>query len=400
MADAPAFGFEDGGLLRGFGAGDCCLPVRFRRLDDRGFEFLLSAQDFLLLDRDHFLRPRFFDAHFFGDDALSRGRFRQRTGLLGACLLRFDLSLVLRLANHEIPGRQRDLRVGLELRLLAFLQGLRRFDLRVAVSFSFADGCVALDLRGPALAERVEVALLVADLLDRQNVNADAHLLEIGRGLGRQFLREALAIAVDLFHRERAEDRPQVAFERLEDDLLDDVMCHAQEALGGRLERAVVAADLHVGDGLDRDGNALQRVGPLDLERDRHHVEMQVLDLLQERDPQGGAAAHHPVADDTAVRKLALASAEDRDGVWRDLDVIPAEDVHRREEREHDRGNGKNDVEGRVVIRHGAFPYCFLTMTVSPRTSSMRIDAFSAIAPPSRVRAILSMSSSPNRTLT
>ena len=213
------------------------------------------------------------------------------------------------------------------------------------MSLGFADGGVAFDLRGPPLAEGVEVALLVADLLDRQDVNADAHLLEVQRRLRRQFLREALAIAVDLFDRQGTENRSQVAFERLEDDLLHDFVRHPEEALRSGLQRAVVAANLDVGDGLDRDRYAFQRVGPLDLERDRHHVEVEIFDFLEQRDPECRAAADHSVANDPAVRELALASAQDRHGVGRNLDVVAAEDVHRREQREHDRGDSENDVK-------------------------------------------------------
>ena len=84
-----------------------------------------------------------------------------------------------------------------------------------------ADDGVTFDLRGALLAERVEVALLVADLLDRQDVDVDAHLLQIDGRLVGHLLCEGLPVRVDLFDRQRAEDRAQVAFERLEDHALD-----------------------------------------------------------------------------------------------------------------------------------------------------------------------------------
>ena len=73
------------------------------------------------------------------------------------------------------------------------------------------------------------------------------------RRLARQLLREALTIAVHLLDGQRAEDRSQVPFERLEDDLLHLVVRHAEKPLGRRLQRRVVAADLDVRDRLDRD---------------------------------------------------------------------------------------------------------------------------------------------------
>ena len=76
-----AFGFEDRRLLRGFGAHDRGQAVGLRRLDHRGLELLLLAQDLLLLDRDQLLRPRPLDLDFFGDDRLPRRRLRERPGL-------------------------------------------------------------------------------------------------------------------------------------------------------------------------------------------------------------------------------------------------------------------------------------------------------------------------------
>ncbi len=263
----------------------------------------------------------------FGDDRLPRRRLGERSRLLGPGFLRFDLRLVLRLTDHEVALRLGDLGIGQELRLLAFLHRLRRLDLRVAVRLGLADRRVALHFRGPPLAERVQVLLFVADLLDRQHVDADAHLLEVRGRLAGQLLREALAIAVDLLDGQRAEDRSQVAFERLEDDLLDLIVRHAEEPFRRRLKRRLIAADLHVGDRLDRHRHALQRIRPLDLERDRHDVEMQVLDFLEDGNPQRRAAANHPVADHAAVRQLALAAAQHRDGVRRDLQVVAADQI-------------------------------------------------------------------------
>ena len=198
----------------------------------------------------------------------------------------------------------------------------------------FANRRVALDFGGAALAERVEIFLLVADLLNREHVDAEPHLLEIGRGLARQLLREALPIAVHFLNRQRPEDRAQVPFERLEDDLLHLDVRHAEKALGRRLERRLVTADLDVGDRLDRHRHALERVRPLDLERDRHHVEVQVLDFLEQRNPQRGAALDHAIADDAAVRQFALAAAQHGDRVRRHLEVVAADEPQRREERQ------------------------------------------------------------------
>ncbi len=194
----------------------------------------------------------------------------------------------------------------------------------------------ALDLRGALLAQRVEISLLIADLLDRQNVDADAHLLQIDGGLVGHFLRERRPVGVDLLDGERAEDRPQVSLQRLEDDPLDLVRAHAEKALGRAAQRHVVARDLDVGDRLNGDRHTLLGVGALDLELDRHDVEREVFDLLQHGDSQRSAAPHHAEAQRGAgsflVDEAVLAAVEDRHHRGRDLDVVACEERHGREQ--------------------------------------------------------------------
>jgi hypothetical protein len=63
-----------------------------------------------------------------------------------------------------------------------------------------------LDFRRAAFAKRVQVAFVVADFLNRQGVQTDAHFLKVTRRFARQFLRETLAVVVDFFDRERTQD--------------------------------------------------------------------------------------------------------------------------------------------------------------------------------------------------
>jgi hypothetical protein len=174
----------------------------------------------------------------------------------------------------------------------SLLQRLRRFDLR-RVRLGLADRRVALDLRGPPLASalRYSSSSLISWIV---RTSADAHLFEVDRRFGRELLRKTLPIAVDLFDGQRAENRAQVPFQRLEDHLLHLIVRHAEEPLRRRLERRVVAADLHVRDRLDRDRHSFQRVRPLDLERDRHHVQVEVLDFLEQWNPQRGLHGREP----------------------------------------------------------------------------------------------------------
>ncbi len=124
---------------------------------------------------------------------------------------------------------------------------------------------------------------------------------QIDGGLVGHLLGERLAIGVDLLDGQRAEDRAEVAFERLEDDALDLIGRHAEEPLGRAPQRHVVAGDLDVGDGLDRHRDALLGVRLLDAQRDRDDVQREVRDLLEDGQPQRGAAADDAEADDGFV---------------------------------------------------------------------------------------------------
>ena len=95
------------------------------------------------------LRALALDLDLLGHHRLAGLRLRQRAGLRGLRLLGLDLGLVLRLADHEVALRLRDLGLGVELRALALLQRLRRLDLGVARRLGLADRRVALDLGGP-----------------------------------------------------------------------------------------------------------------------------------------------------------------------------------------------------------------------------------------------------------
>src|SRR5690606_35830243 len=118
-----------------------------------------------------------------------------------------DLRLTLRLS---------DLGLGFESDLLTFLQSEGRFYLRVAIRLGLADLGIPFHLGRAAFTESIKVALVVGDLLDRESIKPDTHFFEIAGGLGRQLLCERLAIVVDLFNRQGAQDGPEVAFERLE----------------------------------------------------------------------------------------------------------------------------------------------------------------------------------------
>jgi hypothetical protein len=289
--------------------------------------------------------------------------------------------------------------------------GVRRLDHRVALGQRLADHRVALDLGGSLLAEGVEVAFLVADLLDRQDVDVDAHLLEIDGGFVRHLLSEGLAVGVDLFDGQRSEDRSEVAFERLEDHALDLLDGHAEESLGGGAQRHVVAGDLDVGDGIDRDRHAFLGVRTLDLERDRNDVQRQVGDLLQHRDAKRGAASHdaepHFRMRSLLVDEGLLSPVEDRDLRGGNLDVIAGEEGHRGEDADETQENRNGDPHGRETAEQlvheeppGAGALARSTMIESPRIAVTTTAVPGASALPSLDRAICVVRSPPCSSVT
>ena len=124
-----AFGLEDGRLLGSLGAQNGGLAVGFGGLNHRGFQLFLLALNFLLLDGDLFLRAHSLHAHFFHDDLLPGFGLRQRPGLSGHGLLRFDLGEELGLLDVELALRSSNIRIRIEFRFFAFLHGHRGFDL-------------------------------------------------------------------------------------------------------------------------------------------------------------------------------------------------------------------------------------------------------------------------------
>src|SRR5690606_25702351 len=119
-------------------------------------------------------------------------------------------------------------------------------------------------LRGLPAPYRVEVALVVRDVLDLQRVELEPEPPEIDVGFVQELARELLAILVDLFRRERGQHAAQVALEGLARDRHDLLARVAEEALDRVAELPALARDLHVRDALHVERDAALRVRALD----------------------------------------------------------------------------------------------------------------------------------------
>ncbi len=189
-----------------------------------------------------------------------------------------------------------------------------------------------------------------------------------------------------------------MSLQSLEDHALDLFRGHAEEALGRRAHGDVVARDLHVRDGLDRDRHALLGVGALDLQRDRDDVQGEIRHLLEHRDPQRRAAPDDAETDLRAIALVVddgvLAAVDDRDHRGRNLDVVAGEEGHRHHEAHEPEDDRENDRRRGKSFQHvhppwgRAFGPVASTRTESPESAVIRTPVPAAIPCPAAPRAM------------
>ena len=95
--------------------------------------------------------------------------------------------------------------------------------MRIAVGLGLRDDGVAFDLRDARLAQRVEITLRVADVADGEADDGQTHVRHVAGGHFLHLRGERVAVLVNFLHRHRAENRAQMAFQRLRGDVFDFV---------------------------------------------------------------------------------------------------------------------------------------------------------------------------------
>src|SRR6201999_4581760 len=109
----------------------------------------------------------------------------------------------------------------------------------------------------------LEVVAIVGDVLDLEDVELEAELLEVRARRALEVLRELQAVLVELFRRHRREHAAEVAFERLLRDARDLRAVLAEEALDRVADEPAVGRDLDVRDRVDVERDAALRVRAL-----------------------------------------------------------------------------------------------------------------------------------------
>ena len=122
-----------------------------------------------------------------------------------------------------------DAGVDLEALLFFLLASRLLLQSRVAIRVSGGDTRHLERFLDLGLAQRVEIALVVLDLLKDERLELESHGIEIAVGLFAHLVLERPLVAVERLDGERADDATQVAGDSLLDGGLDLLGGHAQE---------------------------------------------------------------------------------------------------------------------------------------------------------------------------
>src|SRR5690554_5057309 len=144
--------------------------------------------------------------------------------------------------------------------------------------------------------DRVEVALIIANMLNIKRIQLQPEARQVVlRFLGER-LRKLDAVVVDLFRRQRRKHAAKIALERLLGDLNDLLAGHPQKTLNGVVDKRRTAADLDVGNPFhaERDTALGVRVGHVQLDDHVGHVE--TIDAVKERISNLATAVHDRIA--------------------------------------------------------------------------------------------------------
>ena len=110
--------------------------------------------------------------------------------------------------------------------------------------------------------------IYVTDVADGETDNAEAHVSHVAGGHFLHFGGEGVPVLVNLFHGHGAQDRAQVAFQRLHGDVLDFVGAFAEELFGRGRDGDIVTFHFDLRDAIDFHRHAFAGVnfGRLDVD--------------------------------------------------------------------------------------------------------------------------------------
>ena len=353
--DAPAFGLLEGhDFLRLRFGGD-----GFRLVDrDHALAFGLRRDGHLLrrglrshddrvprdFGRHNLLRVLLLALHF------GAGRLRNALRVEG---LAFDIGLGhifsdlrgargLGLLDPQIGVRLRDLllRGVLALRRIRlgaghadghFLVGHGLPNLGIAFGLRHFDFRVGNRLGGGFLAERLDIARLVGDVLDVDVDQAQADFFQFGADVVGDGDDELVAIGVDFLDPHRRDDLAHLAEDDFLGELRDLRVIESEQTLGGVAHLVRIGRDAD-GEGRgNADADVLLGKGVVELDVDRHRAQVEKLVVLDDGQDEGRAAVH-------AARATAFADASvNNQNAVRRAPLVPRQesDECREEQQDH-----------------------------------------------------------------
>ncbi len=187
-----------------------------------------------------------------------------------------------------------DLGVVLRLLRLGFTIGVARHDGLLTSGLGLLDGRVGLDLGALGLAQGLDVAVTVDDLLDVEDGDLAAEAVELGLGLARHLTVELVALGQDRVHVHLADDDAQVPLEGVLDGL-DELgapldAAEPTEALRRHLEELLLVGDVARGVGVDADGDAVLVGDVVELETHLEGRQVEAVEVLDQRDDEDRSA--------------------------------------------------------------------------------------------------------------
>lgn len=161
------------------------------------------------------------------------------------------------------------------------------------MGFGLADPSVAFHFRRSRHAQRLQETLVVAQVLDGVRDDHEAHVQQVGRGHFEDLLRELLAVLVDLLDAHGSHDGPLMTLQRLQSDLADLLFAFAEKLLTGEHQHfLVLSLYLDLCDSGDGNGHPLVGVHQRALHNQRHCVQRNFLDTLDEGPDEGDATTN------------------------------------------------------------------------------------------------------------
>ena len=206
----------------------------------------------------------------------------------------FEIALRLGLFCQGQRFRQHAILIRLRFGDGSFPSGKSPPDRRVTISFSGSDIGVALDASHVGASHVDDVFVLVADFLDGERDDFQAHLVHVIGASGTHTVADHLRLLDNFFHGQLPDDAAQMTFHDQLDQAFAFLIGLGEELFGGGPDGFGVRLNFDLRDGLDRHRDTLLGVEVL-LRRHvkRHQFERQLVAVFHHWEHDRSPAYHY-----------------------------------------------------------------------------------------------------------